>query len=113
MTKKILLTILAMVCISFVDFNSDEVQSAALLIVIFSFVAGFFDSKNAWAYAISIGSSIFLGNLFFKAAGMYPKDPNINIASTYIALIPAFIGAYLGALARYIYSTFHTDVKVN
>lgn len=113
MTKKILLVIIAMVCISFIDFNNDEVQSAALLIVIFSFIAGYFDSKYAWAYAMSIGSAIFIGNLLFNAAGMIPKDPNINLASTFVALIPAFIGAYLGVLGRYIYSTLHTEVKVN
>ena len=113
MTKKIILTVLAMAVIAFIDFNSDEVQAPAFLIILFSFIAGYLDSKNAWAYALSIGGTIFLGNLSFKATGMIPRDPNIKLYTALIALVPAFIGAYLGYLSRYIFGTLKTSLKVN
>lgn len=84
----------------FVDIKSSEVQAAALLIIIFSCFLGFVQPRIAWLPAIIIGSSILAAHLVSPFWGLYPDYPvEPSVWATSIALIPAFIGAYIGAMA--------------
>lgn len=84
----------------FVDITTSGVQASALLIIIFSCFLGFLQPKNAWLTALIIGSSILAAHLISPYWGLYPDYPvEPGLWATSIALIPAFIGAYIGAMA--------------
>lgn len=96
----ILLSILLGAISGFVDIKASEVQPAALLIIIFTCFLGFIQPRNAWVSAIIIGSSILAAHLISPFWGLYPDYPvEPGVWATAIALIPAFLGAYIGAAA--------------
>ncbi|MCU7495974.1 MAG: hypothetical protein HF314_17065 [Ignavibacteria bacterium] len=84
----------------FVDIKASEVQPAALLIIIFTCFLGFIQPRNAWLSALITGSSILAAHLISPFWGLYPDYPvEPSVWATTIALIPAFLGAYIGAAA--------------
>ncbi len=86
-----------------VDLTQSEVQPAALLVLVLTFLLGFAQPQRAWAWALIIGSSILFAHLLAALAGYkppYPVEP--NVFATLLALIPAFIGAYSGAAIRWM-----------
>lgn len=89
--------------IGYADSRANEVQPAVLLILIFTFVFGFLRPRLAWLWAILIGGGIFSIQLIYIAFSVTPSSPaQPNIFAALIALIPAFIGAYTGAAARWL-----------
>ena len=54
-----LTAILLGLLIGYAGSRADEVQPAVMLILIFTFVFGFLQSRLAWWWAILIGSGIF------------------------------------------------------
>ncbi|MGE5429785.1 MAG: hypothetical protein ACM3QX_01855 [Syntrophomonadaceae bacterium] len=81
-----------------VDIIASEVQPAALLIIMFTCFLGFIQPRIAWLSAFIIGSSILAAHLISPFWGLYPDYPvEPGVWATSIALIPAFIGAYIGA----------------
>jgi hypothetical protein len=102
--KTIWLIIAAVLCgviAGYCDLHTDEVIAAAFLILVFTFILGFLDPGKAWLYSLIIGSSILVTYALAGPLNIVPKDTNVKITETLIALIPAFIGGYTGALTRY------------
>ncbi|MCU7492912.1 MAG: hypothetical protein HF312_18035 [Ignavibacteria bacterium] len=94
----VLISVLLGAMAGFVDIIASEVQSSALLIIISTCFLGFIQPKNAWLSALIIGSSILAAHLISPFWGLYPDYPvEPSVWATTIALIPAFIGAYIGA----------------
>ncbi len=86
-----------------VDLTQSEVQPTVLLIVVSTCLLGFVRPRLAWAWALVIGSSILAAHLIASLAGYRPRYPvQPNVFATLIALVPALIGAYFGAAARWI-----------
>lgn len=84
-----------------VDFNNDEPQAAALLILIITFLLGFLLPRKAWLWAIIMACCLPGVYLAATNLGYQPiSPPNPGWYASFLALIPAFIGAYTGALAR-------------
>ena len=82
-----------------IDFNQTEVQPTVLLLIVFGAVLGFARPYRAWRWAIILGLCIPLGYLIFSALGYKPAElPQPGVYASLIALIPAFIGTYGGAL---------------
>ncbi len=84
-----------------IDMMASEIQPAVFLVLIFTCLLGFLQPRRAWLWAFIIGSSILavhLLGLIFSIQPACPVEPNVWVTS--IALVPAFIGAYLGALTR-------------
>jgi hypothetical protein len=84
-----------------VDFNNDEVQAAVLVILVVTFLAGSILPGKAWLWATIV--ALCLPGVYWIATqlGYQPVSlPNPGWYASLIALIPAFIGAYSGALAR-------------
>jgi hypothetical protein len=84
-----------------VDSRNDEPQAAVLVILMVTFLAGLLVPSRAWLWAIITGVCLPVGYLLARALGYLsaaPLEPGWYASA--IALIPAFIGAYLGALAR-------------
>jgi hypothetical protein len=89
-----------------VDSRNDEPQAAVLVILMVTFLLGMAAPQRAWLWAIILGSCIPLGYLLTRTMGYLPATPlEPGWYAAFIALIPAFIGTYLGAFARVILNT--------
>jgi len=86
-----------------VDSRNDEPQAAVLVILMVTFTLGFLVPRRAWLWAVITGICLPLGYLLARTAGYLPAAPvEPGWYASIIALIPAFIGAYMGALARVV-----------
>ena len=86
-----------------VDSMNDEPQAAVLVILVATFVLGLLVPRRAWLWALITGLCLPLGYLFSRKLGYLPINPvEPGWYAAGLALIPAFIGAYAGALARVI-----------
>jgi hypothetical protein len=86
-----------------VDFNNDEPQAAALVILAFTFLLGLILPRKAWLWALIVGICLPGVYLLASSLGYQPVSlPSPGWYASILALIPAFIGAYAGALARLI-----------
>jgi MFS-type transporter involved in bile tolerance (Atg22 family) len=82
-----------------VDFNNDEPQATVLVILTVTFMVGLLYPQRAWLWAIVIGLCIPGTYLFARSLGYQPvSPPNPGWYTSLLALIPAFIGAFSGAL---------------
>jgi len=85
-----------------VDFNNDEVQAAVLVILVVTFLLGMIIPSRAWLWAIIVALCLTGVYLLAHRLGYQPvSPPSPGWYASLIALIPAFIGAYSGALARF------------
>jgi hypothetical protein len=86
-----------------VDFNNDEPQAAAMLILVVTFLLGLVLPKRAWLWAIIVALGL-PGVYFFALHFCYlpVSPPSPGWYASLLALIPAFIGAYAGALSRVV-----------
>lgn len=98
-----------------VDFNNDEVQAAVLVILVVTFLLGMLVPKRAWLWAIIVALCLPVVYLLARGLGYQPvSPPSPGWYASLIALIPAFIGAYSGALARFaINSVASTSASQN
>jgi hypothetical protein len=86
-----------------VDFNNDEPQAAVLVILMVTFLLGLIQPRLAWLWAIIVALSLPAVYLVATNLSYQPvSPPSPGWYASLLALIPAFIGAYLGALARVI-----------
>jgi hypothetical protein len=84
-----------------VDFNNDEPQAAVLVILVVTFLLGLIRPRKAWLWAIIV--ALCLPGVYLLASGLGYQPvspPSPGWYASIIALIPAFIGAYSGALSR-------------
>jgi len=86
-----------------VDFNNDEPQAAALVVMAVTFLVGFLLPRRAWLWAIIVALCMPGMYLLLRGLGYQPVSvPEPGFYASLLALIPAFIGAYWGALMRVI-----------
>lgn len=90
----ILIGIILGTSIAYIDtrphWNDDGMS--VLMILVVSFICGCISSQKTWLIALAVGIWIPLFNIVL--------DYNYG---SFIALIPAFIGAYIGYFSRKIY----------
>ena len=84
-----------------VDFNNDEPQAAVIVIVAFAGLLGLIQPRQAWRWALIVGLGIPIVYLIATGLGYHSKSvPEPGWYASLIALIPAFISTYCGALLR-------------
>jgi hypothetical protein len=84
-----------------VDFYNDEVQATVMVILVMTFLLGLIEPRKAWLWAIIVALCVPGVYLVAHALGYQPvSPPSPGWYGSLIALIPAFIGAYAGALGR-------------
>ncbi len=89
-----------------VDFNNDEPQAAVIVIMAIAGLLGLIQPRKAWRWAIIVGLGVPSVYLIATALGYHSKGvPEPGWYASLIALIPAFISAYAGALLRKVIST--------
>lgn len=109
-----LLVLAAGLLIGYVDLHNDEVWTALILLLLVTFIFGLLDSQRAWQWALLAGVGLPLVYLAALLAGSTlpcrtgfecPSLNTITTLQTFMALVPAFVGAYSGAFLRW--SLFH------
>lgn len=85
-----------------IDFLSADVVAGGTLILIFTFLLGLKLPRLAWLWAVIIGGLVPIVWQIALAYGHMPADPFSDAASASIAIGPAIVGAYFGALSRHI-----------
>jgi hypothetical protein len=86
-----------------VDFNNDEPQASVLVILVVTFLLGLILPRKAWLWAIIVALCLPGVYLFASSLGYQPiSPPSPGWYASLLALIPAFIVAYAGALGRVI-----------
>ena len=92
-----------------VDFNNDEPQAAALMVMAVTFLVGFLLPRRAWLWAIIVALCLPGMYLLLRGLGYQPMSlPEPGFYASLLALVPAFIGAYWGALLRAITNNVFT-----
>ena len=99
----LILALLGAAFAGWVDFNNDEPQAAVLVILVVTVVLGSILPTRAWLWAIIVALGLPAVYLSARALGKQPvSPPSPGWYASLLALIPAFIGAYAGAIGRII-----------
>jgi hypothetical protein len=105
-----LLALVIGLLIGYVDLHNDEVWAALLLLLPITFVFGFLNPHRAWQGALLMGAGIPLAYLVALLAGYtLPCHPGfecptlntITTLQTFMALVPALVGAASGVGLRW------------
>ncbi|MBE7556370.1 MAG: hypothetical protein HS126_35405 [Anaerolineales bacterium] len=115
-----LLALAAGLLIGYVDLHNDEVWAALILLLLVTFIFGLLNPEQAWQWALLVGVGLPLVYLAALLAGSTlpcrpgfecPTLNTITTWQTFMALAPAFIGAYSGAFLRWAF--FHLKMSHN
>jgi hypothetical protein len=105
----LLIALLGAGFVGWVDFNNDEPQAAVLVILVVTVVLGLLLPRKAWLWAIIVAFGIPAVYFTARTLGYQPTTPpSPGWYASLLALIPAFIGAYAGALGRVIINSIFT-----
>jgi hypothetical protein len=94
----VLLCVVVAPVIGWLDFHQTEMQPAVLLLLVSSAVIAWLQPRYAWIVALMLGLSITEAHFIADVLGKTPATPSVPRVATLLALIPASIGAALGAL---------------
>ena len=102
LTKAVLavVTIAIGTLVGYTDLRTEEVQPVVLMIVTFGAVMGAAYPDGAWRRALMLGLSVPLAHLVAQYTGRVLPYPIPRFADTFLALIPAFVGTYVGVALR-------------
>lgn len=97
------LALLVATAVGYIDTHTktDDNLPMVLVLLACTFLFGLAQPQHAWQWALIIGLGVPAAHLMGLLLGYrppYPVQPNVLV--TFIALVPAFIGAYLGALVN-------------
>ena len=103
MSKSLVIVVAAAVLIGvlavWVDLHSLEVQPAIAILVAGGIVLGFAAPRYAWGIGVIIGGAIPVGHIVARIVN-YPVPYPVELPFTFLALVPAVIGALTGAKIR-------------
>lgn len=88
---------------AFADLRKEEVPGPVFMVVIFTFVLGFFRPSCFWFSGLIVGLMMPMIHFIARVKGWeiaYPNDDSTPIWSFWI-LIPALLGSILGAVFRW------------
>ncbi len=83
-----------------VDLHNDEVQAAVLVLLVGGGLLGLLAPHRAWRWALVLGLSIILGDYAAPQLHLIARAPEPINWGSLVALIPAFIGTYVGVAVR-------------
>jgi len=82
------------------DLRVQEVQPVAMLVTSFGFILGAAYPDGAWRRAVMLGLSVPLAHVVSSLTGATLPYPLPPFADTFLALVPAFAGTFLGVGVR-------------
>ena len=84
-----------------VDLHNSEPQAAALVLIVGGVLVGGLWPNHAWRWGLVLGLSIFIGDPIGVQMGITPPWPEQGINwGSLVALVPAFVGTYVGVGVR-------------
>lgn len=99
-TVLVLVTLALGTLVGYTDLRAEEVQPAVLLLLSFGVLMGAAYPDGAWRRALMLGLSVPLAHVISHYTGRALPYPVPRFADTFLALIPAFIGTYIGVALR-------------
>jgi hypothetical protein len=99
-TVLVLVTLALGTLVGYTDLRAEEVQPAVLLLLSFGVLMGAAYPEGAWRRALMLGLSVPLAHVISHYTGRALPYPVPRFADTFLALIPAFIGSYIGVALR-------------
>ncbi len=103
-TIVLLLALLGGLFVGYIDSHASEVQATLMVMLPITFVLGFIEPKRAALWALIVGLSVPVSYLWLLATGQHYTAPPPNGFTTLIALVPAFVGTFSGAILRRIFN---------
>jgi hypothetical protein len=94
----VLLSVVAAPIIGVMDYRATEVQPAVLLLLVCSAAVSWLQPRYAWLVALMLGLSIVETHFVGAATGKTPVTSSSSPLGGLLALIPASIGAAVGAM---------------
>jgi hypothetical protein len=88
-----------------VDLHNDEVQAAVLVLLVGGGLLGLLVPQRAWRWALVLGFSIIVGDYAAPQLHLIARPPEPVNWGALIALIPAFVGTYVGVGIRSVLAT--------
>ncbi len=92
-----LLSLFLGLIVGWLDLKVTEVSVSILMLLTFSFFAGFAGPHRAWRWSLLIGIWVPLFALVASSAGVTHPTPT-ELITSWIALVPTLVGAYAGAI---------------
>jgi hypothetical protein len=86
--------------IGWVDLHTDEVQWSVLFLLLFGAVLGIANPALPWLSGLLLGLSVPAAHLIVQVYHAHPIILPKHFGGAFLALIPAFMGAYAGGLLR-------------
>lgn len=96
----LLLTVALGTVTGVVDVHVTEVQLTAFLLMSFACLLGAVHPVGAWRRALMLGMSVPLAHVVANVTGATLPYTVSEPAATFLALVPAFLGSYLGVGMR-------------
>src|SRR5215213_7620155 len=84
------------------DLRAEQMQPAALTLATFGCMLGAAYPDGAWRRALVLGLSVPLAQVISSVTGVVLPYPAPRLGEAFLALIPAFVGTYLGVGLRWI-----------
>ena len=96
----ILITLLLGTIGGYVNLLVQDVQLPVVMLSCFACLLGAAYPEGAWRRALMLGLSVPLAHLVSGATGLQVPYPVTRFSDGFIALVPAFVGTYLGVWLR-------------
>jgi len=100
----LLLTVVVGTLAGYADLSVSEVQLPAFLLMSFACLLGATHPNGAWRRALMLGLSVPLAHAVAHFTGRPLPYTVDHPATTLLALIPAFVGSYLGVGMRRLWA---------
>jgi hypothetical protein len=100
----LLLTVMLGTLTGYVDLRMAEVHTPALLLMSFACLLGAMHPNGAWRRALMLGLSVPLAHVIAHLTGATLPYRLDDSTSSFLALIPAFLGSYLGVGMRRLWA---------
>src|SRR5947209_13428071 len=82
-------------------YATDDNAPAVVMVAVPAFLFGLARPRHAWRWALLVGLGVPLCHLAGWVVGYHsPHPPQPNVAASFLALVPAFVAAYLGVAIR-------------
>lgn len=85
------------------ELQMQEVQGVAIMIFMFACLVGAAFPDGAWRRALALGLSVPLAHWVSHKTGQPLPYPLPDLTTAFLAVVPAFVGTYLGVGLRRAY----------
>ena len=87
------------------ELQTQEVQGMAIMVFMFACLVGAAFPDGAWRRALALGLTVPFAHWLSGATGQALPYPLPDLATAFLAVVPAFVGTWLGVGLRRAYGT--------